>query len=136
MNGIDLDIIIQILTILGVVFAVYLGYRKPQESSEKKQILLEEKLGDKATVLAQQEVESKASLLAQQVNLEKELTEKRFSDMQTRIDAAMTLTQNHIHTLDVKMDSLAISVNTLSNTFSNDITKISTILEERLPKKS
>lgn len=41
------------------------------------------------------------------------------------------LRDNHVHTLDVKLDQTIISVNHLSN----EITRLSTIIEERVPKR-
>lgn len=126
-----LENILSVVTLIGVIFAIYNSYKRPQESSERKQILLEEKLGDKATVLAQQEVESKASLLQQQVQLTNDSNDKKLAELSLRLDASMTLAQNHIHTVDTKVDGLIDRVGGMSN----EITKLTTIIDERLPKK-
>jgi len=117
--------------ILSVIFTVFNYFRNPQESLEKKQALADKDISGKASVLAQKEVENKAALLAQQVTSEKELNEKKFLEFGGRLDKAFELAQNHIHTVDTKVDSLVSVVNTMSN----EITKLSTIIEERIPKK-
>lgn len=96
------------LGILSVIFSVFFYFRKPQE-----------------------ETETKAALLAQQVVLEREMNEKKFIDVGVRLDGAFTLAQNHIHTLDTKIDTVTNSLNTLGL----HVEKLSTIIEERIPRK-
>lgn len=117
--------------LLGVIFSVFSFFRKPQESLEKKQILVDENLKDKATILSQKEAEGKANVLAQQFQWEKEANEKKFNEFSSRLDAAMTLAQNHIHTVDTKVDTLIATIGKMSN----EITRLSTIIDERIPKK-
>ncbi|MCK9370755.1 hypothetical protein M0R04_12670 [Candidatus Dojkabacteria bacterium] len=123
------------LTILGVIFSIYRSYRTPQEELDKKMAvgdaISEKELSTKATILAQKEAEGKAGLLAQQVQWEKEANEKKFTEFGIRLDASLALAQNHIHTVDVKVDNLTIEVSSLKN----EIIKLSTIMSERLPKK-
>lgn len=120
-----------ILGIFGVVFTVYNYFRKPQEEMETKQAITEKEIGNKATILAQKEVENKATLLAQQVQWEKEANEKKFSEFGIRLDSAFSLAQNHIHTVDTKVDKLIETINVMSNR----ITELSTIINERIPCK-
>ena len=123
--------IVFILGILGMLFSIFNYFRSPQEDIEKKQIVAGKDLDTKATILAQKEAEGKASLLAQQVEWEKVANEKKFSEFSTRLDNAMTLAQNHIHTVDIKIDALT----TITNTMSNEITRLSTIIDERIPRR-
>ena len=129
-------------TIIGVIFSVYLYFHKPQEEIERRQsldslatekdkLLAEKDLGTKATILAQKELETKALVLAEQVKNKDVENERRFSEMGMRLDTAMTTAQNHIHTVDVKVDKLIESVNLMGN----KITELSTIINERIPKK-
>ena len=97
-----------VLGTLAIIFSVYNYFKNPQVEEDKK-----------------------ASLLAQQVEWEKEATEKRFTELGSRLDGSMTLAQNHIHTVDVKVDSVISSVNTMSN----EIVELATIINERIPKK-
>jgi hypothetical protein len=118
--------------LLGVIFSVFFYFRKPQESLEKKQIIADEELKDKATILSQKEAEGKTNVLAQQFQWEKEANEKKFQEFSCRLDNSMTLAQNHIHTVDVKVDTLITTIGKMSN----EITRLSTIIDERIPKKS
>ena len=119
------------LGILGVIFTVFNYFRNPQEDLEKKQLITDKDLSSKATILAQKEAEGKAGLLAQQVQWEKEANEKKFVEFGLRLDSAMTIAQNHIHTVDVKVDTLIGTVASMSN----EITRLSTIIDERIQKK-
>jgi hypothetical protein len=123
--------ILFVLTLLGVIFSIYKSYRKPQEKIEREQALNEERDKSKATVLAQKEVEGKANILAQQVQWEKESNEKKFTEFGIRLDNSLAMAQNHIHTIDVKVDGLTEQTNVMSN----KITELSTIINERIPKK-
>jgi len=107
------------LGLLAILFSVYTYYRKPQEARDKRE------------ALNQKDTDSKASLLAQQLQWEKEATEKRFAEMGMRITETMTLAQNHIHTVDTKVDALSKGMSGMSN----EITRLATIIEERIPKK-
>ena len=118
------------LTFIGVIFSVYLHLRKPAEDLEHKQIVSDKELGTKATLLAQKEVENKATLLAQQVEWEKIANEKKFTEFGLRLDGAMLLATNHIHTVDTKVDKLSIDLNGISV----EIAKLTTIIEERIPR--
>lgn len=104
--------------VIGVIFSVFLYFQKPQQELDKKQ------------AVDQIEVDGKAKLLAQQVQWEKEANEKRFGDMGTRLTEAMTLAENHIHTVDTKVEGLNASVNSMGR----EIVRLSTIIEERIPK--
>lgn len=107
------------LGLLGVIFAVYKYFRGPQEDLEKKQ------------AVDQMAIDSKADILSEQVKWGKELNEKRFTEFGVRLDTALTLAQNHIHTVDTKVDNLLVTIGKMSN----EITRLSTIIEERIPKK-
>lgn len=138
----NLSLILQISTLLGLIFGVFLYFRKPQEiieqrqsldtlATEKDKLLAEKDLGTKATILAQKELETKALVLAEQVKNKDIENERRFNEMGVRLDTAMTTAQNHIHTVDTKVDELIKTVNVMCN----KITELSTIINERLPKK-
>lgn len=107
------------LGILAIIFAIFNYFRVPQEDLEKKQ------------AVSEKEVESRAGLLAQQVQWEKESNEKKFAEFGVRLDNSLTMAQNHIHSVDVKVDALTTSVNEMGK----EMTKLSTIIEERIPKK-
>ena len=97
-----------VLGILGVLFAVYRYFKDPQTQEEKK-----------------------ASLLAQQVQYTIEANERRFSEMQNNIKDSFALGQNHIHTVDTKVDALSLSVDKMGK----DLVRLATIIEERIPQK-
>ena len=62
------------------------------------------------------------ALLAQQVNWQNEATDRRFKEMQESFQGL---------TVDTKVDKMAENVNLMSN----EITKLATIISERIPKK-
>ncbi len=103
----------------GIVFAVYNYFRNPQEAIDKRQ------------AVSEKETDGKAALLAEQVKWEKEVTEKKFTAMQEDARNSMTLAQNHIHTVDTKVDVLTRQVGEIRG----EIIRLTTILDERLPKK-
>lgn len=105
----NIGLIIQIFTLLGIVFGVFLYFRKPQE-----------------------DIENKTDNLSQQFKWERELSEKRFMDLGKRLDEAFLLASNHTNTVDVKTDKLIQTVNLLNS----EIIRLSTIIEERIPKKT
>jgi len=127
-----LSLILQIATVLGLIFGVFLYFRKPQEDMETKQALTDKDMTNKATVLAQKELESKALVLAEQVKSKNEENERRFNDMGIRLDTAMTVAQNHIHSVDLKVDELMKTTNIMCN----KLTELSTVINERMPAKS
>lgn len=120
-----------ILGILGVIFSIYHYFKNPQISTEKEQIKIEEDIKDKASILSQKEVENKAAVLEKQFQWYMESTQQKFADMGKRLDDAFLLAANHTNTVDVKVTELVKSVNIMGN----EITKLSTIIEERIPKK-
>lgn len=96
-----------ILGLLGVLFAVYHYFKNPQIAGDKKD-----------------------ALLAQKVQWQNEAIEKRFKDMQDNFNALLLQSNNHIHTVDVKVDNMGKSIAGLSN----EITRLGTIINERIPK--
>lgn len=124
--------ILFIIGIFGTAFGVYSHFKKPTEDLEHKQIISEKDLGTKASLLAQKEVENKAILLAQQVEWEKIANEKRFSEVGLRLNEATLLAANHIHTVDVKVDKCIENITHMST----EITKLATVIEERIPRRN
>jgi len=117
------------LGIIGVIFGIYRYFKDPQIDIDKKQALNDERDKNKATILDQRAVENKAELLAQQFLSEKEDNNRRFNELGERITQSMTLTQNHIHTIDTKVDGLMRSVGDMNLNLTKEITKLATILE-------
>ena len=97
------------LGIIGVIFSVYNSFKTPQIDSEKKD-----------------------ALLAQQVQWNIEANERRFSELQNSIKDAFLLAQNHTHTVQVQVESLTKQINEMNIS----VTRLSTIINERLPKGS
>lgn len=94
------------LGILGTIFTVFSYFRNPQIASEKKD-----------------------ALLAQQVNWTAEATDRRFKDMQESFQALLLQSNNHIHTVDTKVDQLG----QVMVQMGKEIVKLSTIIDERIP---
>lgn len=101
--------VVFVLGVLGVIFSVYRYFRDPQVASEKKD-----------------------ALLAQQVQWAKEGADTRFKDMQESFQSLLLQSNNHIHTVDTKVDKVAGSVATMAI----EVAKLTTIIEERIPRKS
>lgn len=107
-----ITIIGQVITFIGVIFIVYNYFKNPQIKSEKTD-----------------------ALLSQQMNWNKEANEKRFLEMSNKLTEAMTLAENHTHTVDVKVDKLVESVNLMNLNLSKEVATLSTIINERIPHK-
>ncbi len=108
--------------VIGTIFGVYKSFHDPQVELDKQQDL------DK------QEIDGKADILQERAKWDREQNEKRFSDMAARLDTAFSLAQNHTHTVDVKVDGLISSVNTMNLQMTNSLTKLETTINERIPK--
>lgn len=86
--------ILGVISIVGVIFAIYKSYRDPQAKSETIDSLLTLRMD----------------------NIEKSLT---------------NLKDNHLHTLETKLDSTNGAVKDLLV----EVTKLGTIISERIPRK-
>jgi hypothetical protein len=94
--------------IMGVIFGIYQYFRNPQIDQDKRD-----------------------ALLAQQVKWQSEATEKRFQDIQESFKSLLLQSNNHIHTVDTKVDVLAKKTGDVEIALA----RLSTIIEERIPKK-
>ena len=94
--------------VVGVVITVYSFIRDPQAKSEKTD-----------------------ALIGQQMKWLSESTEKRFKDMQDSFNHLLLQSNNHIHTVDTKVDK----VHEIIASMGKEVTKLGTIIEERIPKK-
>ena len=111
MNNLDINdigFIMGIVGIIGVIFTIYKYFRDPQISTDKKD-----------------------ALLAQQVQWSSEATERRFKEMNDNFQALLLQSNNHIHTVDTKVEALNLSVTNMGK----EIVKLATIIDERMPKK-
>lgn len=115
----DLTLILSVLSILGIVFSVYLYFRNPQITLERRQAV------DEVSQRA------KAAGFSQEMQWQKEANERRFAEMQITIKDSMTLAQNHIHTVETKVEGLQKTVEQMGK----DIIRLSTTIEERIPKR-
>lgn len=111
------------LGLVGIIFGVYKMFHDPQVSM------------DKQLNLDKQDVDSQVKLLALQVTNDRQATDRRFSEMMQRLDDALTLAQNHTHTVDVKVDGLTVMVNAMNIEMTKGFTRFGTIFEERFSKK-
>lgn len=93
---------------IGVIFTIYNNVKNPQVDLEKKD-----------------------ALLSQQTKYNAESNDRRFTEVQNSFNALVLQSNNHIHTVDVKVETLNASVMAMSN----EITRLGTIIDERIPKK-
>jgi hypothetical protein len=119
------------ISFIGILFIVYNYFKNPQIKNEEEHIRTEEQIKDKASLLSQKEVENKAGVLEKQFDWYMKANDQKFADMGKRLDDAFLLAANHTNTVDTKVTELVKSVNIMGN----EITKLSTIIEERIPRK-
>ncbi len=115
-----ISICMSLLTVIGLIFTVWGKVKDPQVELDKR------------TALDKEEVDGKAVLLAKQMEWDRIANDKRFSEMIDNNKTALAMAQNHVHTVDTKVDHLTGSVNILTN----EVVKLATIIDERLPKKN
>lgn len=104
-----------VINMIGILFLVYNSFRKPQIDSETTD----------AAIKAQ------ATLLEQRFQWNQEGIEKRFKEIQDNFQGLLLQSNNHIHTVDTKVDKLVES----SGSMGKELTRLATIIEERIPKK-
>jgi hypothetical protein len=97
-----------VLGIMGVIFGIYQYFRNPQIAEDKK-----------------------AALLAQEVKTQTNSVDSRFEAMQENFKGLLLQSNNHIHTLEVKIDE----INKIIGDVRVNVATLSTIIDERIPKK-
>lgn len=102
------SIIMMFVGIVGTIFGVYKHFKDPQIDGEMTD-----------------------ALMGQQVRHYTETAERRFSDIQENYKALLLQSNNHIHTVDTKVDRLHSTVDEMGK----HIVKLGTIIEERIPRK-
>lgn len=100
--------IVFVIGLLGVLFSIFIYFKDPQIAAEKTD-----------------------ALLKQQMGFFIDTTEKRFQTMQESFNKLLLQSNNHIHTVDTKVDKLYGSMDELGK----QVVKLSTIIDERIPKK-
>ena len=118
------SLIISIITLLGILFVIYNYFKKPQDATETKFAIGEERDKNKATILAQSEAEGKAALLALEVQREKEYNTKKFVELTDRFDKT-----------DEKIEKIGTDINNMNLNLTKQLTKVQTIVEEHLKTK-
>lgn len=112
-----------IIGIIGMIFTVYRYFDNPREALDKRQSLTEV------------EVDNKTDTINQQMQWQSQSADRRFSEMQQNIKDSTAMAQNHIHTLDTKLEALSGTVNSMNLQITAELTKLSTIISERIPGK-
>lgn len=100
----DYQLVLFWIGIIGVIFTVYHYFRNPQIRTDKRDAIQE-----------------------QQFKWVQETTERRFKDIQGNFTDLLSLNQNHLHTIDTKIEVL----NEIVSSLGKDIVKLQTIVEER-----
>lgn len=104
-----------VINMIGILFLVYNSFRKPQIDAAQ----------------TDQAIRAQATLLEQRFQWNQDGIEKRFKEIQDNFQGLLLQSNNHIHTVDTKVDKLVDSIALMGN----NVTKLSTIIEERIPKK-
>lgn len=118
------------LGLFAIIFSVFNYFKNPQIFLDKKQALDKKEVESKASLLAA-EVHNKALILATDLAAEKHTTERRFTDIGDRMNRALTLAENHTHTVDIKVDKLTEVINLLAI----QVGKLETKIDERIPPR-
>lgn len=107
------------VSLISIIFGVYLYFRKPQEMLEKKQ------------ALDNQDTENKAELLRQKAELQSQYYERSLKEIRETVELRHATNVKAIHDVDTKVERLDSKVGGMSN----ELTRLATIIEERIPKK-
>lgn len=99
--------VVFILGVAGTVFGVYKHFKDPQVASEKTD-----------------------ALMGQQLKYIVDANEVRFKTMQESFNQLLLQSNNHIHTVDTKVDKLHESIVQMGK----EVVKLGTIIEERIRK--
>jgi hypothetical protein len=103
-----ISITIGVLGIGGFIFGIFHYFKNPQIKSEKKDALFE-----------------------QQIKFINEINEKRFQSLQDSFQSLLLQSNNHINTVDTNVQNLTKTIIEMGK----DICTLSTIINERIPKK-
>lgn len=96
------------LGIIGLLFGVFRYFKDPQTESDKTD-----------------------ALMKQQMEWSANANEQRFKNMQESFNALLLQSNNHIHTVDGKVDK----VHEAMVEMGKHVVRLSTVIEERIPKK-
>jgi hypothetical protein len=96
------------LGLIGILFSVYLYFREPQIKSQTNDALME-----------------------QQMKWFTDSVEKRFQAQQENFNQLLLQSNNHIHTVDTKVEALTKEVVEMGK----GIVRLATTIEERIPRK-
>ena len=97
-----------VVGLVGVLFSVYLYFREPQIKSQTNDALME-----------------------QQMKWFTDSVEKRFQTQQENFNQLLLQSNNHIHTVDTKVEALTKEVVEMGK----GIVRLATTIEERIPRK-
>ena len=104
-NTNDIGFVLGIFWVIGIIFSVFRYFKTPQEKTEKTEVLFWEKIS----------------------NLQLSMIDvKKTFDLQIA-----NLKDNHLHSLDLKIDAVKDSVSSLALV----VKWLSVIIEERIPQK-
>jgi hypothetical protein len=122
------------ITALTALFLAYNYLKNPQTRIEKKQAIDNEKEQGKVAILNAQ-LDWQKETAAQQLREVKDDSERRFKDVNDKLTEVLRISQNHIHTVEVKVDALSNGVNEMNLSLSKDMAILQTLIAERMPCK-
>jgi len=105
--------------ILSLIFTVYHYFKNPQIKGEQKDALFSQamKFMNESTERRFKDIQ--------------EGSERRFNEIQKNFESLLLQSNNHINTVDTKVDGLTKCVNEMGN----KICTLTAIIDERIPKK-
>lgn len=112
-----------VLGVIGLIIGVYKSIFSPQTDLDKREALNDAKS------------DNTAATIAQRAQWEREATERRFKELDERNKEAMTLAQNHIHTVDTKLTTMGENLGKRMGELEIGLARLATVIEERIPKK-
>lgn len=119
-----INLVISVLTLGSLIFAAYHFFKNPQISLEKKQALNEERDKNKASITNLEVLKTNFDLMCK-------VNEDKFVKIEKQVIDAFAIANNHTNTVDTKVDKLIER----QDGVENKLVRLSTIIEERIPKK-
>ena len=123
-TGDIINTILFAITIIGLLFSVWFKVKDPQEKLDKKQAINEERDKNKTERID-------FGILKTQFDMMCKINSDTFAKLELQIKEAFIVANNHTNETDSKVTGLVLEVGNLRN----DVTRLATIIEERIPKK-